>query len=125
MNAYLSLLRRFPLERPMAFVVAGYLLAFMPNFLYTLSLTSLRLIPAIVMAGIFCSGLAALVGLWKREAWGYLPVLFFIPALTLFSDVLNFSAVGTELIKNISLLSINSSVFMLSAWCLMQKMDAA
>ncbi len=124
MNVDYSYFQRLSFDRVMAIIVAGYLVSHFHFFVQALALTSLRLIPAIIMLITLISGVVALVGLYKKETWGYIPVLFFIPALTLFSGVLNLGTGGEELIKNSAILLINISAFLFCAWCLMQKMDA-
>lgn len=125
MNVDYSFVKRLPFDQLMALIVVVYLVSHAHLFAQALALTSLRLIPAIIMAMTLLSGIAALVGLYRRETWGYIPVFFFIPALTLFSGALSLGAGGEAIIRNAAILLVNSGAFLFCAWGLMQKMEAA
>ncbi|BCL68988.1 hypothetical protein TUMSATVNIG1_09280 [Vibrio nigripulchritudo] len=124
MNLDSSHRKRFSSERIVALILIGYLAFHSPILIQALSQTVLKLIPATIMALTYISGLLAVAGLWRQRTWGYLPVLFFIPALTLFSGVLSFDGNGI-LFKDFILMMANVGVFLFAAWGLMQKMDAA
>ena len=124
MNVNSSGQKRISPERIIALILIGYLAFHSPILTQALSQTVLKLIPATIMALTYISGLLAVVGLWRQRTWGYLPVLFFIPSLTLFSGVLSFDGSGL-LFQDFVLMLVNIGVFLFAAWGLMQKMDAA
>lgn len=124
MNVNSSGQKRISTERIIALILIGYLAFHSPILIQALSQTVLKLIPATIMALTYISGLLAVVGLWRQRTWGYLPVLFFIPSLTLFSGVLSFDGSGL-LFQDFVLMLVNIGVFLFAAWGLMQKMDAA
>ncbi|GLQ75134.1 hypothetical protein CW749_03260 [Vibrio sp. vnigr-6D03] len=124
MNVNSSGQKRISTERIIALILIGYLAFHSPILTQALSQTVLKLIPATIMALTYISGLLAVVGLWRQRTWGYLPVLFFIPSLTLFSGVLSFDGSGL-LFQDFVLMLVNIGVFLFAAWGLMQKMDAA
>ncbi len=110
-------------ERVVSIILIGYLAFHSPILIQALSQNVLKLIPATIMAITYISGLLAVVGLLMQRTWGYLPVLFFIPSLTLFSGMFSFDSNGLPFQDFILILS-NISVFIFAAWGLMQKMEA-
>ncbi|MBD1555979.1 hypothetical protein HC752_03445 [Vibrio sp. S9_S30] len=124
MNVNSSGKKRISTERIVALILIGYLAFHSPILTQALSQTVLKLIPATIMALTYISGLLAVAGLWRQRTWGYLPVLFFIPSLTLFSGVLSFDGSGL-LFQDFILMLANIGLFLFAAWGLMQKMDAA
>ncbi|SMY33389.1 hypothetical protein PMAL9190_01020 [Photobacterium malacitanum] len=107
------------------FVVIG-LIQHIETLVHALRYDLLGMVPVIVTLLVLISGVVACVGLLRGQKWGFIPLYFYIPAVTLF---LQFSLIPfipnvfPAKYHDIAIMVINGLVLLYSVLLLLRRME--
>ncbi|KLV05967.1 membrane protein [Photobacterium aquae] len=110
----------------LAALVVVCLLRYADSFAIIFSFMQLGVVPSMVTALILLSGVFAIVGLCRAHRWGFIPLYFFIPAVTLFfgySLIPFLPLLFVPEVRQLVILLSNSAVMLFSVMLLLKMMD--
>ncbi|ELR65225.1 hypothetical protein C942_01797 [Photobacterium marinum] len=111
----------------LAVLVVICLLRYFDTFAVIFSFNQVGIVPSIVAILVLLSGVLATVGLIRGQMWGFIPLYFFIPAVTLFFkfSLIPFlpSLVEPEY-RRIAIVALNSIVLVYAVLLLLRMMDS-
>lgn len=113
--------------RVLAIILGACLIYHADTFSSVFTVRTLSVIPLFISSLIFIAGGLAVAGLWLKKLWGYIPAYFFIPAITMFSDISILPLLPKLFPTDFQAWSIvvsNLGVLLFSVWSLLHKMKA-
>ncbi|PSU06413.1 hypothetical protein C9J03_15775 [Photobacterium gaetbulicola] len=111
----------------LAVLVMICLVRYADNFVLIFSLNQVGIVPSFIALLVLLSGIGAILGLSRGNRWGFIPLYFFIPAVTMF---FNYSLIPylpqlvTPEFRSIVIFFLNSSVLLFSVLLLLKMMDS-
>ncbi|PSW19646.1 hypothetical protein C9I98_12110 [Photobacterium sanctipauli] len=110
----------------LAVLVAICLLRYAETFVTVVSFNQVGIVPNIIAMLVLLSGISAIVGLGRGDRWGFIPLYFFIPAITMFfgySMIPYLPSLVSPDLRPFSIVLLNSSVLVFSVLVLLKMMD--
>ncbi|WEM41736.1 hypothetical protein PTW35_14085 [Photobacterium sp. DA100] len=111
----------------LAVLVMICLVRYADSFVLIFSLNQVGIVPSFIALLVLLSGIGAILGLSRGNRWGFIPLYFFIPAVTMF---FNYSLIPylpqlvTPEFRSIVIFFLNSSVLLFSVLLLLKMMDS-
>ena len=95
-------------------------------FVLIFSFNQVGIVPSTIALLVLLSGAGAIIGLIRGNRWGFLPLYFFIPAVTLFfndSLIPYLPQLFSPLNREVVVFALNGSVLLFSVLLLLKMMD--
>ncbi|MGF1680521.1 hypothetical protein L4D09_02870 [Photobacterium makurazakiensis] len=110
----------------LAVLVMICLLRYADTFATVMSFKQVGIVPSIIAILVLLSGILASVGLARGRRWGFIPLYFFIPAVTMFfgySMIPYLPSLVSSDLRPFSVVILNSSVLIFAVVVLLKMMD--
>ena len=110
----------------LAALVVLFLIRYIDTFTTIFSFQQVGIVPNIVAVLVLASGLSAIIGLGQGNRWGFIPLYFFIPAITLFfgySLIPYLPHFFRPEFRHIVIILLNSTVMLFAVVLLLKMMD--
>ncbi|MCQ1057054.1 hypothetical protein ACQKPX_08760 [Photobacterium sp. DNB23_23_1] len=110
----------------LAVLVMICLVRYADSFALIFSLNQVGIVPSYIAILVLLSGVGAILGLGRGNRWGFIPLYFFIPAITMF---FNYSIIPylpqlfSPEFRGMAIFFLNSSVLVFSVLLLLKMMD--
>lgn len=112
--------------RLLAVLVIVGLIQHIEILIHAFKLDLLAMVPMIVTVLVLVSGTLACIGLFRGEKWGFIPLYFYIPAVTLFPQLSLIPFVPNVFpakYHHIAMMVINGLILLYSVLLLLRRME--
>lgn len=110
----------------LALLVVIFMFRYAETFTTIFSFQQIGIVPSIVAMLVLASGVGAVIGLAQGNRWGFIPLYFFIPAITLFfgySLIPYLPHLFRPELRHIVIILLNSTVMIFAVAVLLKMMD--
>ncbi|WP_299015832.1 hypothetical protein [uncultured Photobacterium sp.] len=113
--------------KALAALVIICLLRYFDTFAILFGFNQVGIVPSIIAMLVLLSGLLAISGLMRGRKWGFIPLYFFIPAVTMFfkfSLIPYLPSLVDPEYRRITIVALNSGVLVYAVLLLLRMMDS-